>query len=71
MSSQEETIKNTVIARIDAIPQGVGISFGNGYENLTKEDLIKHVQAGDEIGQEIIKIQMDFLTSLKDNFLYG
>lgn len=67
--ASENDIKELVIARIKAAPEGVGVSFG-GDGRLSKDDLIKHVEANDEIGKKIIEVQMNFLTSLKEGLLY-
>ena len=67
--ADENDIKELVIARIKAAPEGVGVSFG-GQDGLSKDELIKHIEANDEIGRKIIEVQMNFLTSLKEGRLY-
>lgn len=60
-----EDMKNTVIARLQTIPQDVKISIGNE-GTFSVDELIERVEAEDKIGQETIKIQFDYLRSLKD-----
>jgi hypothetical protein len=74
--SQEDTelneyIKELVLARLKSAPEGVTVSFGNNNgEPMSRDMLIKHVEQGDDIGKKMIQVQMKFLTSLKDGFLY-
>ncbi len=65
----EEEIKELVIARLKTIPDGTGVSMGS-MGNFNKEELISHVDAGDEIGKKIMEVEMSFLRALKDGILY-
>ena len=67
--NKNEDIKELVIARLEVMPDDKSISIGSEGE-LTKDELIKHVKSGDELGQKIIEIQMDYLRILKDKFFY-
>ncbi len=70
-SRKEEDIKEIVIARLKRAPEGISISFGGlGSEPISTQQLIDHVQRGDEIGQKIMEVQMRFLTSFKEGLLY-
>ena len=60
--------KNLVIARLKVIPDNLKLSIGGG--EYTKDELIKHVEQGDEIGKKIIEIEMSYLRSLKEGVLY-
>jgi len=61
-------IKNLVIARLKVIPDNLKLSIGGG--EYSKDELIKHVEQGDEIGKKIIEIEMSYLRSLKEGVLY-
>jgi hypothetical protein len=65
----EQDIKELVIARLQTLPEGKELSMGASGD-FTKEALIEHVQAGDEIGQRIIDVEMTFLRALKDGIFY-
>lgn len=65
----EKEIRNLVIARLDVLPSDKKISIGSSGE-FTKEELITHVQKGDDIGDKIVEVQMDFLQSLKEGIFY-
>ena len=54
-----------VIARLQTIPSGVSISVGDK-GTFSVEDLIESVKKGNEIGNMIVGIQLDYLKSLKD-----
>ena len=60
--------KNLVIARLKVIPDNLKLSISGS--EYTKDELIKHVEQGDEIGKKIIEIEMDYLRSLKEGVLY-
>ena len=61
-------IKNLVIARLKVIPDNLKLSIGGG--EYSKDELIKHVEQGDEIGKKIIEIEMSYLRSLKEGIIY-
>ena len=53
--------KKLVIARIDAqVPSNLRLSIGS-YGRLSKEEMIRHVRAGDETGRQIIDSHLRFL----------
>lgn len=66
----DESVKELVLARLETLPAGAVISIGSG-EELTKAEMIKSVQDGNEVGKKIIEIEMSFLQSLKEGVLYG
>ena len=60
-----DKIKELVIMKIEAnMPSNLKLSIGSYPGTLTKEELIKHVKAGDEIGKEIVRAQMSFLKAV-------
>lgn len=59
-----ETMKDSVIARIDAqVPSNLKLAMGS-YGGLSKEDMIDHVRKGDEIGRQIVKKHIQFLRAV-------
>jgi len=59
-----ETIRNSIIARIDAqVPSNLKLAMGN-YGGMNKEEMIEHVRNGDEIGRQIIKKHLQFLKAV-------
>lgn len=69
-SEEEKEIIELVIARLQTLPEGWGISIGSEGD-FRKEELIQRVQSQDEIGKKMIEIEMSFLRSLKDGIFYG
>lgn len=63
----EEEIKRLVILRLESWPKDVKIALGSG-EELTRDELIEHVKEEDELGQEIIDMQLKYLRSMKTAF---
>ena len=54
-----------VVARLESIPQNVSISVG-GEGSITVEEMIKSVKENSDIGKSIVKMQLDYIRSLKD-----
>ncbi len=70
MSNQPETtitpeIIALVVARLEALPPNVAISVGEE-RGLDMSDLIERVRACDEVGKQVIEMQLTYLRSLKD-----
>lgn len=64
----QEDIKKLVMARIKAASDDLAISIGS--EEYTKEAILKSVEAGDELGQEIIEMQMEYLRDMAEGAIY-
>mgnify|MGYP001616114647 CR=1 FL=1 len=62
-------IKDLVKMRLSTIPKGFSVSVGS-QGNFKVEDLIKHIEDEDEIGKNMIEIDMEFLRDLKSGKLY-
>ncbi|MGD9276236.1 MAG: hypothetical protein PVJ67_03625 [Candidatus Pacearchaeota archaeon] len=59
-----ETIKNSVIARIDAqVPTNLKLAMGS-YGAMDKEEMIRHVREDDKIGRQIVKRHLQFLRAV-------
>lgn len=70
LSEQEKKqLKQIVLARIQVMPEDVNMSIGS--EQLTKDELIKHVEKGDEIGKQLISVQLEYLQALASGNIYG
>ena len=66
MSKEEdknEDIKELVIARLDIMPSNYQLSIGNK-GTFTKNQLIDHVKQEDEIGKQVVKMQINFINAL-------
>lgn len=64
MTEAEKLIRDIVLARLDVMPENVGLSIGGGGK-FSREELIVHVTKNDDIGKKMIKIQLAYLQSLK------
>ena len=65
----EEEIKQLVIERIKTLPEKTGISVGSRGD-FSKDELIASVERGDDVGQKIVEIELNFLRGLKEGLLY-
>jgi len=64
-SDESKEIIDLVVARLNAMPSDAELSVGSE-GTFSIEKLIENVQENTELGQEIIKLQLDYLRSLKD-----
>ena len=60
--------KNLVIARIKAASDDLNVAIGSS--EYSKEDLIKSIEKGDDVGKEIIEIQLDYLRDMASGKIY-
>ena len=65
----EQEIKQLVIERLKTLPEDTGMSIGSKGD-FSRDDLILHVEQGDEIGKKIIEVELNFLRGLKEGILY-
>ncbi len=70
INSNEEYLKELVIARIEATSGNFKLMIG-GREEMTKENLIKNVREGSQVGKEIIEAQLEFLKDMASGKLYA
>ena len=56
-------VKELVIARLEVMPKNYKLSIGNK-GTFSKEELIQHVEANDEIGSQIVQMQFNFIRAL-------
>ncbi len=66
----QEDLRKLVIARINASSGDLRVAVG-GQGTYSKEELIKSVEAGDELGQEIIKTQLEYLRDMAEGKIYS
>lgn len=64
----QEDIKKLVLARIKAASDDLSISIGS--TDYTKDEILKSVEKGDEVGKEIIEIQMKYLRDMAAGTIY-
>lgn len=65
----EQEIKQLVVERLKTLPEGTGLSIGS-MGDFNKQELISHVEQGDDIGKKIIEVELNFLRGLKNGILY-
>ena len=68
MASEQE-IKQLVIERLKTLPENIGLSISS-MGDFDKQELISHVEQGDDIGQKIVEVELSFLRGLKEGILY-
>jgi len=65
MTDIEKNLIELVISRLQTMPENLEISIGSE-GTFKKKDLIKHVKKSDPIGKMIVKVELDYLRSLKN-----
>ncbi|PIU34859.1 hypothetical protein COT03_01785 [Candidatus Shapirobacteria bacterium CG07_land_8_20_14_0_80_39_18] len=63
-------IRQLIIERIKTLSPGRKISIGKEGD-FSKEELIKHIQKGDKIGEKITKVQLSYLRSMKKGIFFN
>lgn len=61
---QDEYIIKLIITRLEAMPDNLEVNIGS-VGTLNKADLISHVKQQDDLGKQIVDMQMRYLKSLK------
>lgn len=65
MTNIEKNLIELVVSRLQTMPENLAISIGKD-GTFKKKDLIKHVKKSDLIGKKIVKVELDYLRSLKN-----
>jgi hypothetical protein len=66
---EKKKLKELVLARLQVMPSDVTVSIGN--TNLDKQELTDHVQSEDEIGKQMMEMELEFLQDLASGAIYG
>ena len=64
-----EQLKRLVLQRVSVIPDTLQMAVGE--LELTKEDVAKHVRAEDDIGQQIMEMELNFLRAVASGAVYA
>lgn len=66
---EKNKLKELVLARLTVMPQEISISIGD--KNLDKKALTEHVKSEDEIGKQMMEMDLEFLQDLARGAIYG
>jgi hypothetical protein len=58
-----EQVKELVIARLDAMPSNYKLSIGSS-GTFTIQQLIQSVKADDQVGKQVVAMQLNFIKAL-------
>ena len=64
----DEEIRKLIVARLSVLSSDTYASIGSE-GSFSRDEMIQHVEAGDEIGKKIEEIQMEWLRSWKERAL--
>lgn len=65
MTDTEKNLIELVVSRLQTMPENLAISIGSK-GTFKKKDLIKHVKKSDPIGKKIVRVELEYLRSLKN-----
>jgi len=68
-SELKEQLKRLVLERINVMPDTLRMAVGS--TELTKTDIVKHVRDEDEIGRQVIEMELSFLRDLASGAVYA
>ncbi|MEK7613101.1 MAG: hypothetical protein AAB449_03090 [Patescibacteria group bacterium] len=66
--SLKEQLKKLVLERINVMPNTLRVAVGS--EELTKEDMLRHVREEDETGKQLMEAELSFLRDLASGAVY-
>jgi len=64
-----EQLKAIVLERANAMPETLRIAIGS--KEFNKVDLMKHIQDEDEIGKQMMAMELGFLQALTSGSIYA
>lgn len=65
----KDQLSKLVLERVSVMPDTLCMSVGG--TELTKKDVIRHVQDGDEIGKQVMEMELGFLRDLASGAIYS
>lgn len=65
----KEQLKRLVVERLNVMPDTMRMAIGS--EMLTKKEVIERVGQEDEIGKQVMEMELNFLRALASGTIYG
>lgn len=63
-----QKLKELVLERLKRMPDDMEMSIGD--LDYSKTELLNHVSEGDEVGKEVVNMQIEFLQDLASGSIY-
>jgi hypothetical protein len=71
----EQNISNKerelIIARLEVLSPELHFSSGHEMKSYSRNEIIEQIKLGNEVGDEFVKTELNFLRALKDGTLMG
>jgi hypothetical protein len=64
-----DKLRELVLERLKRIPEDMEMSIGD--MDYSKKELLTHVSEGDEVGKEVVSMQIEFLQDLASGSIYA
>ncbi|MBK6861597.1 MAG: hypothetical protein IPK91_16050 [Saprospiraceae bacterium] len=68
-SELNEQLKSLVLERVGTMPDTLRMSVDS--DELTKNDVLQHVSQGDDIGNQVMEMELGFLRDLASGAIYA
>lgn len=65
----KKQLKELVLERVKTMPDTLKMAIGP--VELAKKELLEHVQNEDEVGKQIMELELEFLRDLASGAVYG
>lgn len=64
-----EQLKKLVLERVNVMPDTMRIAVGE--DDFTKSDIMRHIKEEDEVGKQMMEIELGFLRDLASGAIYA
>jgi hypothetical protein len=64
----KEQLKEIVLARLNIMPPDVSVNIGS--KDITKKQLVESVKSEDEVGRQMMAMELEFLQDLASGAVY-
>lgn len=68
-NDKQQIVKKIVIERIRSMSPNVKIALGSKGDFLSKDDLLREINANSDVGKKIIQIQLRYMQALKEGLV--
>ncbi len=65
----KDQLKTLVLERINVMPGTMKLAIGT--TEVNKQDIIRHVKDEDEVGQQMMEMELDYLRDLASGAVYA
>lgn len=68
-TEEKQQLKEIVLARINVMPDTLNIAIGG--TNVSKHELAAHVEQEDNVGKQMMEMELEFLRDMASGAIYA